>query len=716
MSVKRLLTKIKRYNPDSNVEIIIDAYDFARKAHRGVKRKSGEPYIFHPFEVAKILVEYKMDDYSIAAGMLHDVVEDTSYDLGTISARFGPTVSLLVDGLTKIASKHFNSKTQARAENFRKLILSTAKDPRVIIIKLADRLHNMQTIYYINNEKKQVQIASETLEIYAPIAHRLGMNLIKVELENRSFQILNGAKFYEIASKLRFLYPEREKILMQITDRLKREFKKQKVKTRMKYRTKHYYSIYKKLQKGKEFGEIYDLFGIRIITENYEDCYRVLGVINKYFTVISGRYKDFIIKPKPNGYQSIHTTIIYENRYIEFQIRTEKMDRIAERGIAAHWNYKELSQQKPIDKFWGEFKHVLEWAMDEGDFQKFLRYLKLEFIEDRIYVSTPAGDVKELPVRATIIDFAYYVHTELGNHCIGGKVNGKMSSIDTQLQNGDIVEVVTSENQKPKIDWLEFVVTSRARSSIKKWIKENETEFVVRGKAMFDETIKAFEEKYHQKLMVSDIKSQLTNWGLKDMENLYEDIGTGVFTKNRMLEYLRQAFVQRKKQKKKTSKKPAADDYDDNLISKVIVEGIDSSQLRFAKCCMPVEGDEIVGFVTYNHKISIHKKSCKTIQRYIKNDERIVYAYWDRDKLVKKISVEFEIRAEDRYGIKNDILKKLVKINQEFGDLEIKKRKGGMIFAKINLLISNINAIEDVVNAISGIEGILEVKPKSKFI
>jgi len=722
MSIKRLLTKIKHYNPHTNAELIIDAYDFARKAHRGAKRRSGEPYIFHPIEVAKILVDLKMDDYSIAAALLHDVVEDTNISLGTISARMGPTVGLLVDGLTKLSEKDFYSKTQEKAENIRKLLLSTAKDIRVVIIKVADRLHNMRTIYFAGDEQKKMQIASETLEIYAPLAHRLGMNKIKTELENISFQILDGAKFYEIASRTFLLYPEKEKILMDIENRLKREFEKINLKVKIKYRTKHYYSIYKKLQEGRSFDDIYDLVGIRIITERYQDCYSAVEVINKIYKSISARYKDFIQNPKINGYQSIHMSILYEDKPVEIQIRTENMERVAELGIAAHWNYKELSQAKPMDKFWGEFKHVLEWAMNEGDFHKFLQYLKLEFIEERIYVSTPKGQYKELPLNSTVVDFAYSIHSDIGDHCTGAKINGKMSPIDTVLKNEDVVDIITAENQSPKVGWLEFVITSRARTRIKKWIKEHDKQFIEKGKQIFDEVIKNFEEKYDKKIMLSDVKSNLTHWGLKNMEKLYENLGYGTFSSNKIVEYFKKTLVTPKKKKDSKSselsveKETDATDFAEGSISKVIVEGFDSSQLKFAKCCMPVEGDEIVGFVTYNHKISVHKKDCPTIARYIKNEERILYAYWDTEQMVKKIPVYFEIKAEDKFGIKNEILKKLVRTNQEVGDIELKNKRGGFVVGRLTIFINNINAIEEILRVISTIEGIIEIKPKTKYI
>ncbi len=714
MSIKRLITKIKRYNPNSNVELIIDAYDFARKAHRGIKRGSGQPYIFHPFEVAKILVDYKMDDFSIAAALLHDVVEDTNVNLGTISARMGPTVSLLVDGLTKISAKKFDSKTQAKAENFRKLLIRSARDIRVIIIKLADRLNNMRTIYFVGDEEKQKRIAGETLEIYAPIAHRLGMNKIKVELENIAFQILNGTKFYEIASKVYFAYPEKEKILSEIEEKLKKEFEKLKIKTRIKYRTKHYYSIYKKLQEGKEFDELYDLIGIRIITEKYQDCYSILGAINFIYQHIQNRFKDFIHKPKPNGYQSIHTTILFEERPIEIQIRTERMDKIAELGIAAHWNYKELSKTTPMDKIWGEFKHVLDWALNEGDFHKFLQYLKLEFIEDRIYVATPMGDFKELPKDSTVIDFAYFIHSDLGDHCTGAKINGKMSPISTTLNNDDIVEIHTSDKQTPKITWLEFVVSSRARSRIRKWVKENDKELIQKGKKIFEATIKEFEKKYHEKIMLSDVRTQLTKWGFKKMEKLYENIGYGTFSSNKLFENLRKSIIGDKKKVKPVTTPEINES--DPLISRVVVEGFETSQLKFAKCCMPIEGDDIVGFVTYSHKISIHKKDCPTIARFLKNEERILYAYWDIDKMIKKIPILFEILAEDKYGMKKEILKKLVKTNQDFGDVELKNKKGGLIVGRLTIYINNINSIEEIIKTLSSIDGMLEIKPKSKYI
>ncbi|MDD3627978.1 MAG: TGS domain-containing protein, partial [bacterium] len=376
-----------------------------------------------------------------------------------------------------------------------------------------------------------------------------------------------------------------------------------------------------------------------------------------------------------------------------------------------------------IDKFWGEYKHVLEWAMNEGDIHKFLQYLKLEFIDERIYVSTPKGEYKELPLNSTVVDFAYSIHSDIGDHCSGAKINGKMSPIDTVLKNEDVVDILTAENQSPKVGWLEFVITSRARSRIKKWIKEHDKQLIEKGKQIFDEMIKNFEDKYDKKIMLSDVKSNLTHWGLKNMEKLYENLGYGTFSSSKLIEYFRKTLIDTRKKGVSLPSDSSSQTQDETVpetgetsISKVIVDGFDSSQLKFAKCCMPVEGDEIVGFVTYNHKISVHKKDCPTIARFLNNDERILYAYWDTEQMIKKIPVYFEIKAEDKFGIKNEILKKLVKTNQEVGDIELKNKRGGFVVGRLTIFINNINAIEEVLRLLSTIEGIIEVKPKTKYI
>ena len=637
-----LISRVRRYHPSDDISMIEKAYKIAYAAHEGQVRKSGEPYIIHPLCVAIILADLELDKETIEAGLLHDVVEDTIMTEAEIEKEFGPDVALLVDGVTKLQQIDFPSdkgngenktadQQEMQAENLRKMFLAMAKDIRVIMIKLADRLHNMRTLKY-QPPAKQQKIARETMEIYAPIAQRLGISKIKVELDDLSLKYLEPEVYYDLVDKIAVRRSEREEYIQQIVDEVSEHMKNAGIKSQIDGRVKHFFSIYKKMKnQSKTLDQIYDLFAVRIIVDSVKDCYAALGVIHEMYKPIPGRFKDYIAMPKANMYQSLHTTVIGSSgQPFEIQIRTMEMHKAAEFGIAAHWKYKEASDGKKVaaqeEEKLAWLRQILEWQRDMSDNKEFMNLLKsdLDLFSDTVYCFTPTGDVKTLPAGSTPIDFAYSVHTAVGNKMIGARVNGKLVTIDYEIQNGDRIEILTSQNSKgPSRDWLNLVKSTQAKNKINQWFKnEFKEENIIKGKEMLSAYCKA------KSINISDImkplymEAQMKKYGFKDWESLLAAVGHGGLKEGQIINRMQELYD--KDHPKVLSNEEVIASVAENAQARqmlprakskngIVVKGIHDVAVRFSKCCSPVPGDEIIGFVTRGRGISIHRTDCVNV-------------------------------------------------------------------------------------------------------
>ena len=622
-----LIRRIKRYNPSADVDLLNKAFEFSYDSHRDQLRKSGEPYFVHPLEVAKILTNLKMDYETIAGGVLHDVAEDTDVSIDLVQREFGSNIALLVDGVTKISElKMFGFEAQ-QAENFRKMLLSMVKDIRVILIKFADRLHNMRTLDFLP-EKKRVRIALETQEVYAPLAHRLGLARIKWELEDLAFKYLEPESYFDLYKKINETRSDRERTILQSTSPIRKSLVEAKIHARFEGRPKHFFSIYNKITKrGVPFEEIYDLLAIRIIVEKIEECYHALGIVHSLFTPIHERFKDYIATPKTNGYQSLHTTIIGpEGKKVEIQIRTEQMHRTAEEGIAAHWRYKEgRLTEDDLDRHLVWLRQVLDWEEGEPD-STFLDHLKINLFQDEVFVFTPKGDLFRLPVHSTPVDFAFSIHTDIGLHCLAAKVNGKIVPLSYELKSGDTVEILTSSNQRPNDDWLKFVVTSKARTRIKKFIRDSRYESSL---ALGEEMLSRALQKFGKKIKGMDLDDVIEQLNCHDRNGLYVGLGRGDIKLENVLSKL-------------LPEEPSGSE-DGSIIKKFIerarknsrgirVAGMHNIMINFGKCCNPVPGEPITGIVTRGRGIVVHTNVCKNLIRSMQEPDRIVDVSWDVEK------------------------------------------------------------------------------------
>jgi len=633
-NIDDLINKVLSYRPNANVELIRKAHIVSREAHCEQKRKEGIPYIYHPLAVAEILVQMKLDATTIAAGLLHDTIEDAEMTVDDISDMFSPEVAFLVDAVSKLSKLKFSTVEEAKAENFRKMFLAMSKDIRVILIKFADRLHNMRTIEFLPPEK-QKRIAKETLEIYAPLANRLGIGWMRNEFEDLSFKVLYPEAYKELERKVTKRREEQKSYIDNVIEILSEKIESMNIPFKIFGRVKHHYGIYQKMLKQKiPFEQVYDVIGIRIITDTVAHCYDILGIIHSLWTLIPGRFKDFISLPKSNYYQSLHTTVIGPGgERVEFQIRTEEMDIIAEEGIAAHWRYKEKSD---LDE--KEMK-LVSWLRDLikeiSDPKELLDAVKAEVIPDTIYVFTPKGDVKELPINSTPVDFAYSIHSEVGNRCTGAKVNGRLVPLNYHLQSGDVIEIITSPHQKPRKDWLQFVVTQRARGRIKHFLRQEERQ---QGIDIGKQLLEAHLRK--QNIPLSILKNEkidevLTFFSIQSLEDLFLLIGHGKISVNHVINRLlpeipTEEVVLPKRVPAKTKQK--------QFIS---LKGVDEVLYHIARCCMPVPGDDIVGFITRGKGITVHRKDCINLKNLEK--ERLIEVFWTADsdsKSQTKISIE----------------------------------------------------------------------------
>ncbi|MGI6731289.1 MAG: RelA/SpoT family protein [Anaerovoracaceae bacterium] len=718
--MENFLEDIKNINPNLNMEIIAKAYKTAENYHKGQLRKSGEPYLVHPVEVAKILADLGLDEDAIVAGLLHDTVEDTEYTNEELTADFGEEVALLVDGVTKLGSLVYESKEERQAENLRKMFLAMSKDIRVLIIKLADRLHNLRTINYMS-EQQIIDKCNETLEIYAPLASRLGIFTMKFELEDIALKQLDPEAYYDLVNQVNMKKVSREEYINKVIGEIKKTLDDLNIQYEITGRSKHFYSIYRKMKyQNKQLDEIFDLTAVRIIVNTVKDCYAVLGVVHTMWKPIPGRFKDYIAMPKPNRYQSLHTTVIGEKGDpFEIQIRTHEMHRVAEYGIAAHWKYKEgkesASNEKEENKLsW--LRQTLEWQRDLNDPKEFMETLKVDLFSNQVFVFTPKGDVIELPAGSTPLDFAFKIHSAIGAKCVGAKVNGKMVPLDHTLQNGNIVEIITSANSKgPSIDWLKIAKSSNARNKIKQWLKkENRSENTEKGRDMLEKYVRRKGHDTQKLLKMQYINKTAKNFKLSSAEDLYAAIGYGGVLLSKAFNMLLGFYAEDQRAEQKSKEKAEAVIENKTKQKRehtgVTVEGVDNLLIRFSKCCSPVPGDEIVGFITKGRGISVHRKDCVNILSLPDEEkQRLIDVEWDKQKGNMAYDTDINIVAEDRKGLFSDLSRVCEDMDVHITGVNAKSAKDGIVNITMTLSINNTSQIEKLLRNLGSVAGVVDV-------
>lgn len=667
---QKLLDTIHSYQPDAPCEDVKKAFHLAEEAHKDQRRASGEPYIIHPLAVAQILADMKIDTKTITASLLHDVVEDTTYTLDDLKKLFGKEVAFLVDGVTKLSRLNYRTKEDQQLNSMRKMFLAMAKDVRVVVIKLADRLHNMRTLRYMRSDK-QKRIAQETLEIFAPLAHRLGIFNIKWELEDLSFRYLEPDKYYDLVDQMKQKRHVREEIVNEAIDVLKKALDEAHIKCEINGRPKHFYSIYKKMKKdNRDLSQVYDLFAVRVIVDTVKDCYGVLGIVHSLWKPLPYRFKDYIAMPKPNNYQSLHTTVIgTRGQPVEIQIRTWEMHHIAEYGIAAHWRYKEGNQtatKNEFDEKMGWLRNLLEWQ-DTSNPKEFVNALKLDAFSDEVFVFSPRGDVIDLPQGAIPIDFAYRIHTDVGHRCVGAKINGKIVPLDYQLKNGDIVEIITSKVGKPSLDWLNIVGSSESRSKIRNWFKkENREDNILKGAEALERECKRLGHDWKVLNTAGRLARVAKQMNAGSEDDLVAAVGYGGFAVNTVLIKLLELHkkdVQKQEEKGSLAAieklKPKKQVKSNG--SGILVKGEPGLLVRLAKCCSPVPGDPIIGFITRGRGVSVHRADCPNISNNQNDIDRLIDVEWDYGGN-ENFEVNMEIVAYDRTGIMADIMATLAEM------------------------------------------------------
>ncbi|MEA4988724.1 MAG: bifunctional (p)ppGpp synthetase/guanosine-3',5'-bis(diphosphate) 3'-pyrophosphohydrolase [Anaerovorax sp.] len=716
--MEQFLNYLLNVNPNYDLDIIERAYKIAEKQHEGQFRKSGEPYLIHPVEVAKILADLGMDESTIVAGLLHDAVEDTPYTQEDLKRDFGEEVALLVDGVTKLGSLVYESKEERQAENLRKMFLAMSKDIRVLIIKLADRLHNLRTINYMT-EDKIIEKCKETLEIYAPLASRLGIYTIKFEVEDIALKMLEPEAYYKLVTEVKIKKQQREENINRVMDEIRESLDGLSISYEITGRSKHFYSIYRKMKyQNKQLDEIFDLTAVRIIVDTIKDCYAVLGIVHTMWKPLPGRFKDYIAMPKPNRYQSLHTTVLGDNgEPFEIQIRTKEMHKIAEYGIAAHWKYKEgISQDKEEVKLaW--LRQTLEWQKDLNDPKEFMETLKVDLFSNQVFVFTPKGDIIELPAGSTPLDFAFKIHSAVGAKCIGAKVNGKMVPIDYTLSNGQIVDIVTSSNSKgPSIDWLKIAKSNTARNKIRAWLKkENKSETSDKGKEMLEKYAKRKGYDLQQILKNQYINKAAKSLNYSNTEDLYTAISYGGVILSKVMVMLEGYYHEEKQAELKKKEKEQAKLETKRKQRKinptgVTVEGVDNLLIRFSKCCNPVPGDEIVGFITKGRGISVHRKDCINILTLPEDErKRFIHVEWDRDKKDLSYDVDISILSEDRKGLFSDLSRVCEDMDVHITGVNAKSAKDRIVNITMTLSISNTNQMEKVLRSLRSVQGVADV-------
>ncbi|MBE3581187.1 MAG: bifunctional (p)ppGpp synthetase/guanosine-3',5'-bis(diphosphate) 3'-pyrophosphohydrolase [Thermoanaerobacteraceae bacterium] len=717
VDLQGLERQILLYYPDADLQLIRKAYDYARKAHGDQKRYSGEPYIIHPLAVAEILAELQLDIVTIAAGLLHDVVEDTAVGLDDVRENFGEEVAYLVDGVTKLSRLEYKTKEEQQAETLRKMFLAMAKDIRVILIKLADRLHNMRTLRHCPPEKQR-EIARETLEIYAPLAHRLGIFRLKWELEDHALRYLEPDVYYDLVKSISKKRQEREEYIYKVASILREKLQESGIEADIQGRPKHFYSIYNKMKKDqKELSEIYDLIALRVIVDTVKDCYAVLGIIHALWKPIPGRFKDYIAMPKPNMYQSLHTTVLGpEGEPFEVQIRTWEMHRTAEYGIAAHWRYKEgytVSDHEFEQKLtW--LRQILDWQRELRDPREFMESLKIDLFSDRVYVFTPKGDVVELPAGSVPIDFAYRVHTDVGHQCVGARVNGKLVPLDYQLKTGDIVEILVQKGSGPSRDWLKVVKTSQAKNRIRQWFRKEEREKnLARGRELLEKECRKQGLNSEEVLKPPLLQEAARKFNLATADDLVAAVGDGGITPAQVLGSLREEIKEDKGEEiARVEALPAGKPW--NGYSRpshgVRVKGLDDIVVRLAHCCHPLPGDAIIGYITRGRGISVHRSDCPNVLHHLNNEgERIIEVAWDGEAEAT-YEVQIEAVALDRPRLAMDIMSAVADTKTIINSIHARATRNHMATVDLKIEIRSLEHLQYIMDKIRRIKDVMEVK------
>lgn len=704
-----IVDKLHKPHSEEDVDLVRRAYIFSAKAHQGQTRMSGEAYLNHPLEVASILADLKLDAATVAAGILHDTLEDTPTTREELAALFGEEVAMLVDGMTKLSRMELKSREEREAENFRKMMVAMANDIRVILIKLADRLHNMRTLKFLPPEKQR-QVAQETLDIYAPLANRLGISKIKTELEDLSFMYLNPAAYEDISRRVAERRVERQGYIQELIEIVKGRLAEHGFKGEVTGRPKHFYGIWQKMQKqGISFDDVYDLIAIRIITDTKVNCYAILGLIHSLWTPVPGRFKDFIGVPKSNLYQSLHTTVIGpKGQRVEFQIRTEEMHRVAEEGIAAHWRYKErthLSQKDERQFAW--LRQLLEWLRDLPDAKEFMETVKGDLFPDVVYVFTPRGDVKELPTGSTPVDFAYSIHTDIGHQCVGAKVNGKIVPLKYQLQNGDRVEVITQPGHTPSRDWLKFVKTSKARARIKAWLKaEERRRSIILGRELLEKDLRKHDINPQKVFKSEDLIRIAQEMSHNSVDDLLAAIGYGKVSAHLVANKLAPERVHAEPVVKKPAKKP---DTSRSETASIKISGMDNMLIHLSKCCNPVPGDKVVGFITRGRGVSIHTSDCPNVAELSFDKERLVEVTWG-DFAVASHPVKITVRTVDRPGILSSVSSAISANEANITHAEAITGEESLATLNFTIDIKDVEHLNRILKSIESQSGVLEVR------
>ncbi len=708
MTIHDLVAKVQQYDPSLDGEWLTHVYEIADHAHEGQRRASGEPYVAHPLAVADILADLEMDRATIAAALLHDVVEDTVLTNDQVAEEFGAEIAALVDGVTKLTRIPYQSKEDAQVENLRKMFLAMAKDIRVIIVKLADRLHNMRTLASLPPPKQQA-IARETIEIYAPIAHRLGIWRIKWDLEDLALRYLDPESYRDIAERVAKKRNEREEAVTRVIADLKSDFEKVGLEADVTGRPKHFYSIHKKMDKGRDFSTIYDLTAVRIITDSVKDCYGALGVVHAMWKPLPGRFKDYIAMPKPNMYQSLHTTVVGPGGDpLEVQIRTWEMHRTSEYGIAAHWRYKEGGKRDDFEQKLTWLRSLLEWQNDMRDSRMFMENLKLDLFDSQVFVFSPKGDVFSMPASATPLDFAYQVHTDVGNHCVGAKVNGKIVPLDYQLKNGDIAEILTNKSSRPSLDWLSIVKTSGAKHKIKQWFrKERKEENTLLG-----------QEAVEQELARAGLRVDLTrgeglekvaaHLNYRTVTDLFAAIGFGDVNAAAVVTKLREELKTDNVVDIAALPRPTTTRRVARNSSGIRIAGVDDVLVRLSKCCSPVPGDPIMGFVTIGRGVSVHRADCPNTAYMNAAPERILEAQW-LDQSAITHAVDIEIEAADRAGLLQDVLGVAAELKTQISSVNARVKRDKSALISITAQISDLDHLHTLLRKFGNIKDVRNV-------
>jgi len=710
--LQTLIEEIPKYQPGADLAVLERAYRFSERSHRGQQRASGEPYLSHPLEVASLLVAFKMDVTTVTAGLLHDVLEDTGATKAELEREFGKEIAELVDGVTKLGKLAFSSREERQAENFRKMLVAMARDLRVLMIKMADRLHNMRTLDYLAQDRGR-KIAQETLDIYAPLAHRLGMAKVKAELEDLALRTLSPDAYVDLQKRVAKRRLEREADINHVITIIERKLREVGIESQIRGRPKHFYSIFKKMHdQGREFDEIYDLTAVRAITNSVRDCYGALGVIHSLWKPVPGRFKDFIAMPKVNMNQSLHTTVIGpKGDPVEIQIRTWEMHRIAEEGIAAHWLYKEKKTGKDkLDESLAWLRQLIETQQDTKDPREFLDSVRVDLFPDEVYVFTPKGDVKALPDGATPIDFAFAVHTKVGEHCVGAKVNGKLVPLRTTLRQGDIVEIVTSSNQHPSRDWLKFVKSTRARAKINQWLKiEERARSIELGRELFEREAKKYRLNPAALLTGEEMARAAADLGYPTADDVLAAVGYGKASVHQLLNKLAPGATLDTVERPRTAAgtRPKTD-------QGVRIRGVDDLLVRFAKCCNPLPGDQIVGFITRGRGLTVHARDCLTVAKSVLDRERLINVEWDVEapalepaKRPVRIAVYI---GNDRPGLLSEITGAIGSKNGNITKAEVTVTDDRRGINNFVVEVADLSQLQDIMTAIREVPDVINVE------